>query len=329
MRLSTSLALAALTTNALSLNIHRDVHKREESPAPCTTWETVTQVATVYGGTRETSTPSAQPPANAAAQADKPTYRIAQNAAAAPAKSKANPKSKRGIAYNSADLVNALIKQGVSASWAYNWDSTDNGLSSSLEFVPMLWSDRQDHASRWASNVEKMLDNGSTHILSFNEPDHAEQANMSPQAAVAAHIKYLGPYADRAKIGSPAVTNSGNDGQGVKWLRPFMKACDADSDCHVDFCVAHWYADHNVEGSLKAHLEEVRDICGDRPVWLTEFAPEGGSEGDYVKWIQREVASLDELDWVERYAYFMVGEPGRLTNGQSLNAQGAAYFQTS
>lgn len=327
MRLSTSLALAALASNALALNIHRHDNQRRDGPAACTTWTTVTEFVTVHGGAKPTSAPSPhQGPANAAAEeaaspTDKPTRPAPQKAAGAP--------SKRGIAYNEASLVNAILEQGASASWAYNWDSVDNGITSSLEFVPMLWSDRGDHTSRWAANVENMLDNGSTHILSFNEPDHAEQANMSPQAAAAAHAKYLGPYADRARIGSPAVTNSGNPGQGIKWLEPFMSACASEDGCHVDFCVAHWYADHNAEGSLRGHLEDVRSICGDRPVWLTEFAPEGGSEGDYVRWIEREIGPLDELDWVERYAYFMVGEPGKLTTGQSLNAQGAAYFQTS
>lgn len=325
MRLPTSLALAALTANALALNIHRQVHRRQDNPSVSTAWTTVTNFVTVYGG-QPTPSPD-QPPANAvedlaASPTDKPTRAAPQNAAA-------RAPSKRGIAYNDHALVNALLSQGASASWAYNWDSTDGGLSSSLEFVPMLWSDGEEHTSRWASNVEAMLERGSTHILSFNEPDHAEQANMSPQAAAAAHAKFLGPYASRARIGSPAVTNSGEEGQGVKWLESFMSACEAEPGCQVDFCAAHWYADHNAEGSLRAHLEDVRGVCGDRPVWLTEFAPEGGSEGDYVSWIEREVRPLDDLEWVERYAYFMVGEPGTLTTGGGLNAQGAAYFQTS
>ena len=269
MRLPTSLALAALTTNALALNIHRQAHRRQDNP------------------------------------------------------------SKRGIAYNDPILVDAVLSQGAVASWAYNWDSTDNGVSSLLEFVPMLWSDKEEHTSRWVSNVEAMIDNGSRHILSFNEPDHAAQANMSPQAAAAAHAEYLGPYAEQARIGSPGITNSVREGQGVKWLEAFMSACEAEFGCHVDFCAAHWYSDHNVQGSLMAHLEDVRRVCGDRPVWLTEFAPQGGSVGDYVSWIEWVVGPLDDLEWLERHSYFMVGEPGTLTTGGSLNAQGAAYFQTS
>lgn len=40
-------------------------------------------------------------------------------------------------------------------------------------------------------------------------------------------------------LGSPAVSNSGNPGEGLDWLREFMDQCDG---CNVDFICVHWYA---------------------------------------------------------------------------------------
>ncbi|KAH6705730.1 glycosyl hydrolase catalytic core-domain-containing protein [Verticillium dahliae] len=48
-----------------------------------------------------------------------------------------------------------------SCSWAYNWDSRDNGLiGRGLDFVPMLWSPADDHTQRWKLNVEDMIRKG-------------------------------------------------------------------------------------------------------------------------------------------------------------------------
>lgn len=72
------------------------------------------------------------------------------------------------------------------------------------------------------SMSKAMLAKGSTHLLSFNEPDIASQANMAPKQAAAAHPKYMNPYGDQARIGGPVVSNSGEAGQSADWLETFM-----------------------------------------------------------------------------------------------------------
>jgi hypothetical protein len=72
---------------------------------------------------------------------------------------------------------------------------------------------------------------------SFNEPDHAQQAHMSPAVAAAEWKKYIQPYAGKVQLVSPAVTN-GPAPMGIAWLDNFFKACQG---CRVDAVAIHIY----------------------------------------------------------------------------------------
>jgi len=232
---------------------------------------------------------------------------------------------KRGFAYNDAILVNNLIDDGVHGSWAYNWDSSDNGLSDSIEFVPMLWSDHSDHTNRWPDNVKEMLRKGATHLLSFNEGDRADQANMSPETAAGAHLKWMNPYSNRARISAPAISNSNLNGEGIQWLEQFITICER-LGCKIDFCVAHWYSQYDQGDALIQHLEEVHRVCKDRPVWLTEFAP-FGNEQQINEFLKSNLGRLDnDVPWLERYAYFMVRVGSLMSSSDRLSSNGNTFF---
>ncbi|PKS06975.1 hypothetical protein jhhlp_005572 [Lomentospora prolificans] len=301
-------------------------HAANDDVVPPIATTLVTQVA-----------PAAETPAatveNAAAEDSQSTeessvnIQAVSNAASSSSGSSAQVPSggKRGYAYNDANLVNNLASAGTRGSWAYNWDSASNGLANGVEFVPMLWGDRPDHTNRWASNIEKSLNDGATHILSFNEPDHAAQANLSPEAAAAAHVKYINPYAGRARIGAPAITNSNLDGEGTRWLKKFVSACET-AGCKFDFCVAHWYSPADQAQSLIDHLNEVHSICNNKPVWLTEFAPLGNDQQN-AEFLNNNLNRLDnELSYLERYSYFMVSVGSLMSSTTSLSTLGQAFF---
>ncbi|OLN95397.1 Alkali-sensitive linkage protein 1-like protein 2 [Colletotrichum chlorophyti] len=231
--------------------------------------------------------------------------------------------SKRGIAYNSASLANAFFTSGTSdCSWAYNWDSLDNGLTSGPQFVPMLWGPVETHTNRWQQNADASIAKGSTHILSFNECDNAGQCNLDAASAAAAHVKWLNPFASQVKIGSPAITNSNIAGEGLDWLKAWVSACDT-AGCAYDFCVTHWYSPANAAQTLFDHLQSVHEICGGKPVWLTEFAPLG-SDAEALSFVQTNIPKLDEVEYLERYSYFMAKD-GVLNSGTGLSALGQAY----
>ncbi|WYZ37505.1 hypothetical protein EsH8_II_001011 [Colletotrichum jinshuiense] len=231
---------------------------------------------------------------------------------------------KRGIAYNDATKVAPFFTGSCKeCSWAYNWDSSDNGLTESgINYVPMLWGPIDTHTSRWQANADASIAKGSTHILSFNECDNASQCNLDAASAAAAHVKWVNPYAGKVKIGAPAITNSNIAGEGLDWLKSWVSACDT-AGCSYDFCVTHWYSPSDAAQTLFDHIKSVNEICGGKPVWLTEFAPFGTTD-QISSFVQTNIPKLDSISYLDRYSYFMASD-GVLNSGSSLSALGQVY----
>lgn len=73
-------------------------------------------------------------------------------------------------------------------------------------------------------------------LCRFNEPDLAEQANLSPSAAASIWSSAMEPLATKnVKLVSPAVSNGvlTDDGKpmGVPWMLEFFEACKG---CTID-----------------------------------------------------------------------------------------------
>lgn len=69
---------------------------------------------------------------------------------------------------------------------------------------------------------------------SFNEPDNGGQSNIDPTTAAALWKANIQPFAGKAKLVGPAVTNGG----GVQWLQQFLGNC---TGCTIDAIAMHWY----------------------------------------------------------------------------------------
>jgi hypothetical protein len=222
--------------------------------------------------------------------------------------------NKRGIAYNSVSLAKLLIGK---SQWAYNWGSSNGGLASGVEYLPMLWSASTDKTNTWVSDAKAGIAAGATALLGFNEPDHTEQANMSPQAAATAYKTYITDnFVGKAKLISPAVTNGGGT-MGLTWLSSFMSLC---SDCKIDAVAIHWYDLSTNTDYFKSHIQDAHTQSG-LPVYLTEF---GTTDGNDQAFLAEVLPWLDAQDYVQRYAYFMA-EDGKLISGTSLSAAGNTY----
>lgn len=229
---------------------------------------------------------------------------------------------KRGLAYNDASLVQAYLTLGGAASWAYNWGSSTADLPEEVTYYPMLWSPA--HVDGWDDFAKKAISKGADALLSFNEPDIATQANMSPQDAASGHIQYMNPYAGQARISTPAISSSENAGQGIDWLKQFFSACGG--QCKFDFCVAHWYGPGGVDGanSFLAHLKDVNTACDGKPIWVTEFAAEGGDVDAFMSTIVPALES-DEYSFVEKYSYFMASIGQLFESTTKLSSFGKIY----
>lgn len=226
--------------------------------------------------------------------------------------------AKRGLAYNNADLASSFTGADSQVSWAYNWGSTTPAIPSAFEYVPMLWGTQAVHSDGWTEAANSAIASGSTHLLAFNEPDLPAQANLDVGSAAAGYKTFIQPFAGKAKLGSPAVTN-GPAPMGLAYLKSFLAACDG---CTIDFVPLHWYdAASNVDG-FKSHITDMAEAAGGRKLWITEFGATGSTE-EQEEFLRQVIPWLDSNDSVERYAYFYAD--GVLTQNSVLSALGSLF----
>jgi hypothetical protein len=226
----------------------------------------------------------------------------------------------RGLAYNDPGLLPRFLGSGTKISWTYNWGQTDDS-KTGLSFVPMLWGTTKGFPATWAANAQRMIDAGSKYLFSFNEPDNLGQANMSPEDAARAHIQYMNPFAGKAQIGAPAITNSGQPNEGTRWLARWFTACGG--QCACDFVNIHIYGFDTT--TFLRHLIDVNKQFN-LPVWITEFAFDGSDDE-----INRQLGVvIDQIEnnatysFVHNWSYFMASD-GRMVKGNSMSSYGNAF----
>ena len=199
---------------------------------------------------------------------------------------------------------------------------------SKLDARPAIHPDPAD--AMVAGPRPELADDGRDHLLGYNEPDKADQANMAIGDAIVA-----GSARDRTAPRAPAVSDGGRDG----WLYPFIDQADA-AGLRVDYVPVHYYwcaspvsdpaaAANQFYNFLKATYDRVK-----RPLWITEW--NNGANwtgcGDPTAAQQQAAigamtAMLDSTPFVERYApYNWVEDVRRLKwDDGSLTAAGTTY----
>ncbi|RPD61865.1 glycoside hydrolase [Lentinus tigrinus ALCF2SS1-7] len=201
--------------------------------------------------------------------------------------------------------------------WYYTWNPSSANLNADLEFVPMLWGERQ--VAQWGSTINDTIQSSKvTHVLGFNEPEISGQSNMSPSDGAAlwkAHIEPL--KAQGIHLGSPAPSGAP---AGKQWLLDWMDQCQG--GCTVDFIAVHYY-DINSTGFME-YLTDYHNTF-QRPVWVTEWACQNFndanaqcSQQDVVDFMNATQEFMDNTDWVERYAWF-----GAMEDMQGVNTANA------
>ena len=219
--------------------------------------------------------------------------------------SQSNGHLKKGVAFNlgyESSWQERFVKLNPSWHYSWNWEYKDN-YPSGVEFVPMIWGmggltqEKIDYLNNLAS--EGTIKN----VLTFNEPDLGEQADMTVDEAVA-----LWPLLETLSvpISSPATSAPLND-----WMREFMNKAEA-NNLRIDFVAIHIYH-KNVAANFLALVEEVYQAYG-KPIWITEFAVRDMdattsasnkySEAYVLSFMNQVLTALDELDYVKRYSWF-------------------------
>ncbi len=224
--------------------------------------------------------------------------------------------SKKGVAGN--------IESGLNIDWLYNW-SLDRNSPLDWEYVAI----RQ--VRYWPSLDQDWRTRGITHVLGYNEPDHADQANMSVADAISSWPDLLWPG---LRVGAPAVTDG-----GMSWLYDFMAQADA-AGLRVDYVPVHYYRCYGNAGDANGtatqfynFLKGIYDVVK-RPLWVTEWNNganwTGCADPSFAQQQAAVGAIIDMLDstpFVERYAIYNWVEDVRRVKWDdgSLTSAGVTY----
>jgi hypothetical protein len=260
-----------------------------------------THVAAVPAVSRAVPTPSAARPTPVKTAAPTPTP-TANRAPATPTPLKKGVASAMYLGKDPAKIA------ALNVSWAYNWSSNVPASTSSVEDVPMVWG-----PGSVTPTVIKALKAGEAsgayrRLLAFNEPDHTDQSNMTPQQAIA-----LWPQLESTglQLGSPA-TASPNDG----WLDQFMSLAAAHG-YRVDFIALHFYIDFTSPTAVANLQRTLQSVYAryHKPIWITEIGavdtrPWGEAmkrtptDTQAVTFMSQVTSMLDGLSFVTHYAWF-------------------------
>ncbi|KAJ4154792.1 hypothetical protein LMH87_000069 [Akanthomyces muscarius] len=107
----------------------------------------------------------------------------------------------------------------------------------------------------------------------------------------------MNPYAGRARLGAPDVSN---DGYG--WLQDFPNQCQGS---HIDFVPVHWYNDHSMERDFENWVNSICSLVGNRK--FKRF----GNEHEQLDFLRDALPFLDNKSCVKRYAYFGINNANK------------------
>ena len=238
--------------------------------------------------------------------------------------------SKKGIALGE-DMSKTVELKKMNLSWYYNWQATpyNNSIDDGVDFVPMIWGRNQDDPDgtkdenlfKYIAEQCALVPKDANYILGYNEPELSAQANISVVQAQKGweEIQKLGK-----RTVSPAISNPNGTYSG--WLTPFLKGGTVDyNGVQIEIegvscdCVAiHTYISQRSVSMVIDAVKKVHELYG-KPVWITEMGIFGskayGDKFDYSyqkpgenektgAFIKEVCAQLDEMDFVERYAWF-------------------------
>jgi len=196
--------------------------------------------------------------------------------------------------------------------WYYDWqtkplwDNPHDATTPQVDFVPITWG-KSDVST---TILEQIKASGENTLLTFNEPDNLSQSNLSVDEALALWPALMNTG---MRLGSPATTTEQTLGEN-SWLNEFMQGVET-KGYNVDFMAVHYYSDNPDVGAFKDYLAEVYDTYK-LPIWVTEWAlvdwsnPDRFLLSDTAKFASEAIQMLDDLDYVERHAWFAAYEGG-------------------
>ncbi len=195
--------------------------------------------------------------------------------------------------------------RAAGARWSYNWTYRVPASTPGLDNVPMIRSAASISDAAISTLTAGRVNGDYRYLLGFNEPDGANQADMTPTQAA-----NLWPQLQKTGLvlGSPAPAVPTNG-----WLKEFMGIAKK-RGLKVDFIALHFYAqltDDKALARIKSQIELIRQNYG-KPIWVTEIGiidrrtVQGSTATNWaraVKMMRSLTAMLDSKSYVQRYAW--------------------------
>ncbi|NTU66103.1 MAG: hypothetical protein HGB05_22535 [Chloroflexi bacterium] len=209
--------------------------------------------------------------------------------------------NKRGVslACGAEDLARTQREiAALGVAWVWNW-GTQPPTFPGVESVPGVWN---------ASFIGQPLGGNSAWLLGFNEPEHADQSNMTPEAGARAWRDLEAAYPDR-KLTSPQVVHPGE-----YWLERWYAAYVVyyEQAPKIDALAVHTYYGNDIT-DYKRQVTYYVDLAaqwGVEEVWVTEFAFAPALDGtvrnsveqltDYIAWLDQQPAVTRYSVWTNR-----------------------------
>lgn len=225
--------------------------------------------------------------------------------------------NKKGHCVNK-DMAQNIDAKEWGCSWYYNWELNPFMYDSfkELQYVPMMWKSC-DTDQKIISRFHKQ---GYKYVLAFNEPDLVEQSDIAVEDAVEGMKAFMN---QNILVGAPATALC--PPWSRNWFQPFMNQMKYEG-MDVDFIPIHHYWNWSQPEAVDAFLDLVKETYEmyKKPIWITEFAI-SSNPGDtkaqrqlVMDYMKPVIEALDELEYVERYAWFSFSPNDRRNGGSSL-----------
>ncbi|MBG7630243.1 MAG: hypothetical protein IZT56_07410 [Bacteroidetes bacterium] len=221
--------------------------------------------------------------------------------------------SKKGNAYSYNTKAWSHKTHDVGSNWFYHWGNTPREeLPENVEYVPMFWG-KGGVTPEEIDRLKQLKAEGRIqYVLGFNEPDGANQSNITVDEAIALWpmLEEIGlPLISPAVVGDPSSSD---------WMIDFMQKAEA-LGLRVDYIGFHSYPGPSA-GNFLTKLKNTYEAFN-RPIWITEFAVadwkatnDGNnkySEDQVLQFMKEVLPELDKIEWIARYAWFDDGDQSR------------------
>ena len=196
----------------------------------------------------------------------------------------------------------------VDARWYYNW-GINPVIYPGVESVPMFWN---------GSNVGRSVGGNSPWVMWFNEPDLANQANMTPEYAASLWNQYISHYRQYHHV-APVATR-------FEWLETWIDMVAVMPDA----IAIHPYVTAGMDAiaALRNQIDRAVSFANKHSIaeiWLTEWGMVHLDLAPQIQFMKDAIPVIESYDLITRYAWFQQSyrgdEPWAFSNCHNMSLE--------